>query len=142
MMKKKDKDDRYPPLFRGIDIPLPPKFFVPDERGMIAATEYGFMSTSFVEEVGRGFADHGVLLKVKCRRRDAGGYHMGASLEWLTVFEGEQEVLFPPYTLFQVIKREKDLDKNLTIITVVPTYMLNGPKKPESFLGRLSKIWT
>jgi len=50
---------------------------------------------------------------------------MGASLEWLTAVPGEHEILFPPFTLFQVIKRERDLKKNRTIITVIPTYVRN-----------------
>jgi len=115
----------YPTTYRGCDMPLSPEFFIPDERGMIAATEFGFMSTSLKQEVAHIFAGEkggGTLFQVKCHRRDAVGYHMGASLEWLTAFPGEHEILFPPFTLFQVIKRERDL-KNMTIITVIPTYV-------------------
>jgi len=115
----------FPSLFRGITGHLPTKFFVPDERGMIVATEFAFMSTTLNEAIGQGFTSTnlgGIFLEIRPRRRDAGGYHMGAKLEWLSRSSKEREVLFPPYTLFRVIKRERNLDTRLTKIIVVPTY--------------------
>jgi len=110
--------------YRGLDLPLKPDFFIPDEKGLIAATEFGFMSTSTDEKVAKKFTrGSGVLFRIKCQRRDAVGYHMGASLEWLTVNPGEKEILFPPFTLFQVVERKRDLQGNITIITVVPTFI-------------------
>jgi len=38
--------NKNPTTYRGCDMSLSPEFFIPDERGMIAATEFGFMSTS------------------------------------------------------------------------------------------------
>jgi len=114
----------YPTTWRGVAIPLAPDFFIPDKRGMICATEYAFMSTSENKDKAFDFAKQGkfpTIFCVKCRAEDPGGFHMGASLEWCSDVPSEKEVLFPPLTLFEVLKRERK--NNVTTITVAPTYI-------------------
>jgi len=113
----------YPIAFRGVGRILKPNFFVPDKRGMIAATEYGFMSTSLNKSDAISFMGNknATFFKLKCRCEDPSGFHMGASLEWCSVYPTEKEILFPPFTLFEVHKRKrKDM---ITTITVSPTYV-------------------
>merc|ERR1712050_254821 len=57
-----DQANQQPPLVRGIEGRLPLDFFVPDERGMVTLTEYGFMSTSRAPGVAGGFAGGGVTV--------------------------------------------------------------------------------
>uniref|UniRef100_A0A6B2L6D6 NAD(P)(+)--arginine ADP-ribosyltransferase n=1 Tax=Arcella intermedia TaxID=1963864 RepID=A0A6B2L6D6_9EUKA len=111
------------PSYRGVDKPLRPDFFVPDRRGMIAATEFGFMSTSTLKTKALEFcgAQEATLFCIKPREEDASGYHKGVSVGWCSEFPAEDEVLFPPLTLFEVLKRRR---KNRVIkITVVPTFV-------------------
>jgi len=95
--------------YRGIDKPLRPDFFVPDRRGMIAATEFGFMSTSTIKSQALEFCgeQEATLLCVHPRFEDVSGYHMGASLSWCSEYPTEEEILFPPLTLFEVLKRKR-----------------------------------
>jgi len=121
-------------LVREIHIPLPSKFFA-DTHGMIAATEYAFMS-AFYEDIkqdsqndeqpaedSKHQQDQEIKFIIKCRSRDAGGYHCGVNLDWLAVNSMDQEVVFPLGTFFQILKRERDLMKNSTNVTVVPIYI-------------------
>lgn len=108
---------------RGVKGKLPTELFVPDERGMIMATEHAFMSTSTSRHVAEQFAGAGpsVLFEVKCRKRDAFGFHCGVDLSWVSQFPGEAEVLFPPFTVFNVVRKRREGVK--IILTVVPNFV-------------------
>jgi len=108
---------QYPVTYRGVGGVLTPNFLF-RIRGLIAATEYGFMSTSEDESKAMEFAKgepRSTVFVVKCRQEDAGGYHMGAQLEWCTMIPGEREVLFPPLTMFEILDRHRK--DNITTIT-------------------------
>jgi len=114
----------FPLTYRGVDKPLKPEFFVPDRRCLISATEFGFMSTSTVKESALEFCRDSTSATLFCvhpRMEDASGYHMGASLSWCSEHPTEDEILFPPLTLFEVLKRKKK--GKMTKITVVPTFV-------------------
>jgi len=103
---------------------LTPEFFVPDKHGLIAATEYAFMSTSESYDEAMKFAKGApcaTVFVIRCRQEDAGGYHMGANLEWCSQVQGEREVLFPPLTMFEILDRNRK--DNITTITVVPHFI-------------------
>jgi len=91
---------------------------------MIAATEFGFMSTSTVKSRALEFCgDHeATLLCIHPRFEDASGFHTGASLSWCSEYPTEEEILFPPLTLFEVLKRKRK-DNGTVKITVVPTFV-------------------
>lgn len=110
-------------LARGIEGKLPDDFFVPDERGMVTLTEFGFMSTSRSAQVAQGFGGGGVtvIMQIKAKEEDAFGYHNGVDMEWLTMYEGEKETLFPPGTLFDVTDRQRSA-RRITL-TIRPTFL-------------------
>lgn len=115
-----------PPLYRGVKGALPTDFFVPDERGMVSITEFGFMSTTRDPEKAASF-QHGavsVLMTLTTKKEDAFGFHNGIDLEWLTFYPGEFESLFPPLTLFDVRRRSREgLDVTLGIS---PTFLFDA----------------
>ena len=68
-------------------MPLKPEFFIPGERGMIAAMEYAFGSTSRDLRVADSFANtEGAAVVFRIRRcmRDAAGFHNGVDLQWIS----------------------------------------------------------
>jgi len=124
MQKLTKKNVGCPPLVRGIKGKLPDDFFIPDERGMVTITEYGFMSTSRSSAVADGFRGGGgvtVLMHVEAREEDATGLHNGADLAWLSQFGSEQETLFPPCTIFEVVHRKRE--EMLVTLRVRPTFL-------------------
>jgi hypothetical protein len=90
---------------------------------MISATEFGFMSTSTGKAHALEFCGESsaTLFCIHPRMEDASGYHMGASLSWCSEYPNEDEILFPPLTLFEVLKRKRK--NNFIQITVVPTFV-------------------
>eukprot|EP00811_Abedinium_folium_P003797 NODE_13493_length_1162_cov_3.903382.p1 GENE.NODE_13493_length_1162_cov_3.903382~~NODE_13493_length_1162_cov_3.903382.p1 ORF type:complete len:257 (-),score=62.16 NODE_13493_length_1162_cov_3.903382:390-1085(-) len=123
MMKLVQGNGVFSPLTRGIEGMLPADFFVPDERGMVTLTEYGFMSTSRAASVADSFTHGGVcvVMEVIPKAEDAFGYHNGVDLEWLTMCAGELETLFPPGTLFDVVSRRRRGMR--TTLEVRPTFL-------------------
>jgi len=82
------------------------------------------MSTSAVKEHAMEFCTNSgasTLFVLYPRMEDASGYHMGASLSWCSEYPTEDEILFPPLTLFEVVKRKRE--NNFTTLTVVPTFV-------------------
>lgn len=88
---------------------LPDSFFTPDENGSVGGVEAGFMSTTTERAVALEFA----------QRRTAGGrvrpsmlFHIkmgmvdkGASVEFLSQFPHEKEILMPPLTGLEVVAK-------------------------------------
>lgn len=88
-------------FWRGLkNLRLPEDFLT---RG---GTECGCMSTSASRDIAAGFAasEHPLLVKFVTK----GFMNRGADLEWLTVFPGECEALYPPLTYIRPIKAEFD----------------------------------
>jgi hypothetical protein len=70
------------------------------------------MSTSRSKETPVKFLDPegtNVLWRLNTRAPDDAGYHYGADISELSQFQGEREVLFPPYTMLKV--EDDTLDK-------------------------------
>lgn len=114
--------DPMPDVYRGIDMPLAPEFFIPDERGMMSAMEYAFTSSSLKPGVADGFAATGgaaVKFHIHQCVCDAAGFHSGIELDWISPFP-EAEVLFPPFTLFRVMSMKRT--GHLVTLEVCPTW--------------------
>lgn len=91
-------------VYRGINGHLPRSFFLPDETGMVCATDLAFMSTSVAQATPLEYMGHGknILWEIDASKEDAAGYHNGADISMLSQFSIEQEVLFPPLTMLKV----------------------------------------
>jgi len=114
----------FPETYRGVRGILTPEFFVPDKHGLIAATEYAFVSTSASYDEAMEFAKgapRATVFVIRCRQEDAGGYHMGANVEWCSQAKKEREILFPPLTMFEILDRNRK--DNITTITVAPHFI-------------------
>lgn len=114
-----DLDD----VYRGAGLALPADFFIPDQRGMIAAMEFAFASTSRDPATADSFATTGgasVVFLVRRCRRDAAGCHNGVDLRWISAEPKEKEVLFPPFTLLRVMSMKRD--GQLITLEVCPTW--------------------
>lgn len=97
-------------LYRGVRGDLPRTFWAEDEQGMICAVDGGFASTSkkqlTVEKyLGRG---NNIMWEIKTEPESDAGYHCGADVSKLSQFAEEEEVLFPPCTLFEVCKKPQE----------------------------------
>jgi hypothetical protein len=88
---------------RGI---LQGSFWLPDQQGMVCATDAAFMSTSLGEAtpihyMARGTADTpkpNVLWEIEASAPDDTGYHAGAEVKLLSQFAGEDEGVPPRLT--------------------------------------------
>ena len=96
-------------LYRGLKGVLPASFWLPDAAGLVCACDPAFMSTSLGEATPVHYMaaapQPNVLWELEAAAEDDVGYHCGASVEMLSQFPGEREVLFPPYTLLVVQPR-------------------------------------
>ena len=98
------------PLFRGLKGQLPASFWLPDAKGIVCACDVAFKSTS----LGRATPIHymaqppsqNLLWEIQAGVEDDVGYHCGAEVAFLSQFAGEREVLFPPYVMLTVQKRQ------------------------------------
>ena len=89
---------------------LPTIFWIPDERGHVAATDFGFMSTSTkkataVSYMSHDAAEQNILWEVRPAAPTSEAFHYGADVSMLSQFHHETEVLFPPGTMLQVNER-------------------------------------
>ena len=98
-------------LYRGLRGALPASFWLPDARGLVCACDVAFMSTSLGEHTPVHYmreAAPNLLWEVCAAPEDESGYHTGAEIAFLSQFEGEQEVLFPPFTMLRVQRRSPE----------------------------------
>ena len=93
-------------VYRGVRGELPEAFWLRDAFGMVTATDFGFMSTSFDRAVSEGFLGSGggvcVLWEIECGAETDDGFHSAADVSLLSQYPGEKEMLFPPLTMLQV----------------------------------------
>ena len=97
-------------LWRGVRGELEKAFWIPDSHGMVCAVDMAFMSTSRMRQSPIDYMDsmgHNVLWQLHPKPESDSGFHRGASIELLSQFSGEAEVLFPPCTMLAVLEDEK-----------------------------------
>ena len=94
------------PLYRGVRGELPRAFWVPDEQGLVCAVDMAFVSTSRIRQTPidymKGGGEPNVLWALQPGEESDSGFHCGASVELLSQFASEAEVIFPPCTLLKV----------------------------------------
>jgi len=93
------------PLLRGVRGELPRTFWVPDANNMICAVDMAFMSTSQRRETPISYLGEGnnVLWELRPAVQSDVAFHRGADISMLSQFKEEEEVLFPPCTMLEVI---------------------------------------
>ena len=92
-------------LWRGVRGELDKAFWFPDAQGMVCAVDMAFMSTSRSRQPPIDYMDGSgpnVLWQLYPKPESDSGFHRGASIELLSQFAGEKEVLFPPCTMLAV----------------------------------------
>jgi hypothetical protein len=94
------------PLYRGVRGELPRTFWVPDEQGMVCAVETAFMSTSRNRSTPVAYMGEGtnVLWELQARTASDAAFHRGADISMLSQFAQEDECLFPPCTMLEVLR--------------------------------------
>jgi hypothetical protein len=101
-------DEATAKLYRGVRGELPRSFWLPDDAGLVCAVDPCFMSTSRQRMTPIGYMEAGtpnVLWELLPQLESDSGYHCGASIEMLSQFAEEQEVLFPPNTLLKLVRQ-------------------------------------
>jgi len=97
------------PLWRGVRGELTRGFWVPDEQGLVCAVDMAFMSTSRHRQTPIDYlqadGEPNVLWALQPTVETDAGFHRGASIESLSQFAGEGEILFPPCTMLRVVER-------------------------------------
>ena len=84
---------------------LPKGFWLPDDQGLVCATDTAFMSTSRNRQTPVGFMTEGgpnLLWQLQPKKESDAAFHRGADISMLSQFSEEEEVLFPPYTMLNV----------------------------------------
>ena len=109
-------------LWRGVRGRLPRGFWLPDETGVVCAVDMAFLSTSRGRETPidyMGSDCDNVLWAIQPSRETDTGFHYGADVSMLSQFSSEQEVLFPPATMLEVLWGKEMLE--MTVASAVPT---------------------
>ncbi len=102
-------------VFRGVRGVLPRTFWLPDrDKDMVCAVDMGFMSTSLSESTPISYMQSApapnVLWELQLQRESDAGYHVGANIAMLSQYAAEQEMLFPPCTMLQVLPATSEDD--------------------------------
>ena len=76
-----------------------------DKQGIVVAVDLGFTSTSRDRRTPIAYMGHeeNVLWCLQPQMESDASYHRGADVSLLSQFSGEQEVVFPPATMFAVL---------------------------------------
>lgn len=91
-------------VYRGISrMKLPKSFLEKNEHNVAGGVEYGFMSTTSNKNVALMFAKDGDKMTASTLVvAEMGMIDRGASLDWLSQYPHEQEILLPPLTCMEV----------------------------------------
>ena len=87
-------------VYRGLkDLGLPEDFLMEDRFGVRGGVEFGLMSTTQDQKVAIQYAESNTpsVFEIK-----VGAVSRGASLQDLSQYQGEQEILFPPLSYLEV----------------------------------------
>ena len=99
-------------VYRGISgMRLPKSFTEKNKQNVAGGVEYGFMSTTTDEAVAMSFAkggDAGTASTLVVA--SMGMIDRGATLDWLSQYPHEREILLPPLTAMEVVEIEDFVD--------------------------------
>jgi len=137
------------PLYRFVRGELPDSFWVRAELGLICATDPAFMTTSRNRSITSQYmseAGPNVLWSLRPSRETDTGFHHGADISLLSQFAGENEVLFPPCTMLQVIEaadsEAQDSEaQDSEASDFPPTEQGSAPRKARPTLARQLSTW-
>jgi hypothetical protein len=116
-------DSRKTSLFRGLRGELPEAFWLEDSKGLVTATDFGFMSTSAGKGISVSFLGRktpNLLWELQCGPEDPMGFHSAADVTVLSQYPDEREVLFPPLTMLQVVEEDvetRGVEEEMVITT-------------------------
>lgn len=98
------------PLYRGVRGELPASTWVPDSSGLYCVVDTAFMSTSTARSAPIHYMgdSNNVLWELRPRLESDVAYHYGASVESLSQFAAEKEILFPPCTMMMMHLQNQD----------------------------------
>jgi len=94
-------------LYRGVRGELPDSFFDKDRMGLLVAVDLAFMSTSKNEETSVKYMAKGgknVMWRLQPQSPSDSAFHQGADISMFSQFADEDEILFPPMCMLQVLK--------------------------------------
>ena len=94
------------PLWRGVTGRLPAEFSDPDAAGVVCAVDMAFVSTSRKWQTPIDYMTPETANVLWCLHPEPEsdvGFHCGADIKMLSQFAAEDETLFPPCTMFQVV---------------------------------------
>eukprot|EP01043_Picozoa_sp_COSAG02_P018544 COSAG02_NODE_868_length_16360_cov_12.608204_7_plen_1171_part_00 len=99
-------------VYRGISgMKLPKAFTNKNKRNVRGGVEYGFMSTTTDENVAMSFAKNGDATTASTLVvASMGMIDCGATLDWLSQYPHEREILLPPLTAMEVVEIEDFVD--------------------------------
>jgi hypothetical protein len=148
-------------VFRGVRGILPRTFWLPDRvEDMVCAVDMGFMSTSLNERTPINYMHPSpapnVLWELRLQPESDAGYHVGANIAILSQYAAEEEMLFPPCTMLQVLPATSEgvaavvaesnkLDAFLRASrddSVAPTELLLGAAAEGLAAARSTASWT
>lgn len=106
------EDEMCAPLYRGLRGELQASFWLPDQYGHVCAVDCAFMSTTLRQQTAIDYmssdTDNVLWVLLGGPQSDA-AYHNGAPIALLSQFAAEEEVLFPPMTMLEVKRSEREL---------------------------------
>ena len=125
-------------FFRPVGGVLHPDFFQADAQGFAGFVEVAFMCVTANQAVAMHFAGMGGGAEDEEGLRTVFRFLVGdrssaGDVSWLSQFEKEKEMMFPPMTHFQVVGAR--IQSGVSVITVIPT--VNQQRKRGRYEGLL-----
>lgn len=129
-------------VYRGMaGVKMTPRFLHPNEFGSRVGNEVGFMSTTTKMEVAIGYMDeakpHKQLFEINVAQIDH-----GADIDFLSLFPGEKEMLFPPNACLEVVgaARVEHTSKGLILVWPLSININLGGRTIQDFQGTRKEL--
>ena len=124
-------------VYRGLSgLALPPELFALDEQGFAGGVEAAFMSTTVKEEVARKYSGVHEGRKATIFKLLLGKTSLGANISWISQFEGEEEMVYPPRTQLQIDGEPVMGADGVSVVTLRPTVFQNVSTVEEVLSSR------
>ena len=124
-------------VYRGLSgLALPPELFALDEQGFAGGVEAAFMSTTVKEEVARKYSGVHEGREATIFKLLLGKTSLGANIAWISQFEGEEEMVYPPRTQLQIDGEPVMGADGVSVVTLRPTVFQNVSTVEEVLSSR------